>query len=153
MAGRQLVFNTPIGTPVAISSTRKTAVQVQAPSNFNVRVRRVTVTLDGQSATDAKVYVAITRQTAKTDSGTAMTAQLVDDNGGTAQTTARYNYTAEPTDDSNGLLHECLVHPQGGIAWSPSVPTYIPAGGALGIEIEDSDSGTHNATVTVEVEE
>ena len=99
---------------VALSAaTEKTLIQLNAPTNQRLLVKRVGVFFDGASTTAVPVLVKlIITTTAGTN--TALTlSKIVSTDDETIQTTAGENASAEGTNST--LLDQWLVHPQMGI--------------------------------------
>lgn len=131
MAGLICAANT---AEVALSAaTAKTVIQVTAPSNQRLRVKKWGVAFDGISTTAEPVQVRLLRQTT---AGTMSSLTPVKYSAGaeTIQSTAQHTATVEPT--ASDVLQPLEVHPQAG--YEMLVPFDQPlemAGGTrLGIE-------------------
>lgn len=130
MAGLVCIAQT---SEVALAAaTEKTVLQIVAPANQRLRIKRWGVFFDGISSTDEPVVVKLLRQT---DAGT-MTAltpvkQVVGSE--TIQTTAQYNASAEPT--GGDVIDGAEVHPQSGyeVIVPFDMPIEVAGGGRIGI--------------------
>lgn len=116
------------------AATAKTVLQVVAPTNQRLLVTRVGLFFDGISTTAEPVQVRILRQTT---AGTSSVNTPVKRNFGdneTLQTTARDNFTVEPTNSDVYDVYE--IHPQQGMdAFLPLTDPFPVIGGdRLGIE-------------------
>jgi len=96
-----------------VAATEKTAVQVNAPAQQRLLVKRVGIFFDGASTTAVPVLVKlILVSTAGTN--TALTlSKLVSSDSETIQSTAGENATAEGTNST--LLDQWFIHPQMGL--------------------------------------
>lgn len=127
------------------AATKKTVLQITAPTNQRVKVKEWSVSFDGVSNTAIPVLVEIARQSTAGTGGDALT--LVKTNAGddeTLQTTGQTDVdTGNPTETS--VLVAEKVHPQGGMTWqAPFGEEIIVKGGErLGIAV------TAPATVNV----
>jgi hypothetical protein len=117
-----------------ISTAAKTQLQVTAPANQGLTNIDAVCDFLGTSSSGDKVLVELLRLTTAGAAGTS-TAQTVskDDptDAETVQTTAKKNYTVEPTWTTTTILESRVVHPQSGIAFK-RVPR-IRGGEALAI--------------------
>ena len=117
------------------SATTKTLLQITAPANTGIRVTRVSVSFDGTSPTAGKAYCELVRG-ATSGTGTSLTPVKLHGHTGSVQSTAKENFTSEPSGGSSAGLAE-LVHTQAGytspedILLNPgetlSVRTNVPA--------------------------
>ena len=131
MAG---VFCAATTAEIALAAgTAKTVLQVIAPTNQRLRVRRYSVAFDGTSATAEPVQIRVLRQsTAGTMS--SLTPVKLSAGSETVQATAQHTATAEPT--AGDVLDAFECHPQSGfdVVLPADMPIEIPGGGRLGIE-------------------
>jgi hypothetical protein len=131
MAGLICIAQT---TEVAlVAATAKTIIQLIAPANQRLRIKRWGVFFDGVSATAEPVQVRLLRQsTAGTMS--SLTPVLLVAGSETVQTVAQHSATAEPA--AGNVLDIAEVHPQSGyeVAVPFDQPIEVPGGGRIGIE-------------------
>lgn len=115
------------------AATAKTVLQVVAPSNHKVIVKRWGVFFDGTSPTAEPVQVRLLRQTTAGTMSSATPRKLGTDSE-TIQSTAQKTATVEPT--AGDVLMPIEVHPQQGYAEIlPYGDEYeIAGGGRIGIE-------------------
>lgn len=123
-------------TPVAVSlaaATAKTVMQVTAPANQRLRVRKISFAFDTLPAGSVAVLVRLLFQSTA-GTATAITAAKVSAGAETIQGTANYNATVEPTLSS--VLDTFSIRPQLGVDISIPMDSTIeiPGGGRLGIE-------------------
>lgn len=123
-------------TEIALAAaTAKTVLQIVAPTNQRVLVKRLGLFFDGVSVTGEPVQVRVLRQTT---AGTmsALTPVKVRPGGAaeTIQSTAQHTATVEPT--AGDVLDVFEIHPQSGFdGWLPLTGEIDMAGGTrLGIE-------------------
>jgi len=121
-------------TEVALAAaTAKTIMQVIAPANQRLKLKRWGVFFDGVSAVAEPVQVRLLRQT---DAGTVTSLTPVKLVAGseTVQTTAGHTATVEPT--AGDVIDIAEVHPQSGyeVLIPYDMPIEIPGGGRVGIE-------------------
>jgi len=115
------------------AATAKTIMQIIAPANQRLKIKRWGVFFDGISGTAAAVEVRLLRQTdAGTVSALTPVSQAVATE--TVQTTAGHTATVEPT--AGDILDMAEVHPQSGyeVIIPFDMPIEIPGGGRVGIE-------------------
>lgn len=128
------VFFAATTAEIALSAaTAKTVLQVIAPTNQRVRVRRYSVAFDGTSATAEPVQVRVLRQTSA-GTMTSLTPVKLSAGSETLQSTAQHTATAEPT--AGDVLDAFEVHPQSGfdVVLPADMPIEVPGGGRIGIE-------------------
>jgi hypothetical protein len=119
---------------IATISGTKTLMQVIAPTNQRLVVRRWGVFFDGVSVTQEPIQVELVRQTTAGTPGTAAAAgKLLVAGSETPQGTFASNYSAEPT--TTDVLDVAEVHPQTGYEAAVQFegPIEIPGGGRLGM--------------------
>lgn len=96
-----------------VAATEKTTIQLNAPAQQRLVVRRVGIFFDGASTTAVPVLVKLILTTTA-GTNTALTLnKLVSSDSETIQTTAGENASAEGTNST--LLDQWLVHPQMGL--------------------------------------
>ena len=113
--------------------TLLTVLQITAPTNQRLKIKRWGAFVDGISGTDAPVQVWLRRQSAD---GTFSAVTPVKQVAGseTVQTTSGHTATVEPTTPGD-ILDVAEVHPQSGYeAMIPfDMPIEVPGGGMLTI--------------------
>lgn len=108
-----LQFSARVPEQALSSDVTGTVIQLTTPANQRVKILRWGLFFDGTQPRNEPVSVRVLRQTS---SGTADPLSLVKlDNSisETPQTTARYNFSSEPTDGD--ILESYNIHPQQGI--------------------------------------
>lgn len=130
----RLLFIADTEGEIALSAaTAKTVLQVVAPANHRVVLKRWGVFCDGVSPTAEPVQVRLLRQTT---AGTmsAATPRKMDGYAETIQSTAQKTASAEPT--AGDVLAVLEVHPQQGYAeaFPYGDEPIIAGGGRVGIE-------------------
>lgn len=136
-------------TPAAVSlvaSTAKTVMQVIAPANQRLRVRKISFAFDTLPTGSVAVLVRLLFQgTAGTV--TSVTTAKVSAGSETIQGTASYNATAEPSLTS--VLDTFSIKPQLGVDISIPMDSTIeiPGGARLGIECTCSAAASFRAKV------
>jgi hypothetical protein len=129
-----LRFSAQISEQALSSDTTETLIQLAAPANQRVKILRWGVFFDGTQPRNEPVQIRLLRQTS---SGTAdaLSLVLLDDSlSETPQTSARSNFTAEPS--SGDVLESYNIHPQQGI-FVPYVlgqELIIGGGGRIGVD-------------------
>ena len=121
---------------VALSAaTEKTAIQVNAPTNQRLLIKRVGIFFDGASTTAVPVLCKlILVSTAGTN--TALTLnKLVSTDDETIQSTAGENASAEGTNST--LLDQWLIHPQMGLdlTYAFGQEKVVAGGGRVAIKL------------------
>jgi len=115
------------------AATAKTVLQLVAPTNQRLKLKRWGVFFDGTSGTAEPVQVRLLRQT---NAGTMSSLTPVKQVAGseTVQTTAQHTATAEPT--AGDVIDVAEVHPQSGyeVIIPFDMPVEVPGGGRIGIE-------------------
>lgn len=115
------------------AATAKTVLQVVAPANQRLELKRWGVFFDGTSPTNEPVQVRLLRQTTA-GTMTALTPVMLAAGSETVQSTAQHTATAEPT--AGNTLDVAEVHPQSGyevvIPFDQAIE--VPGGGRLAIE-------------------
>lgn len=138
-------------TPVAVSltaATAKTVVQVLAPANQRLRIRKISFAFDTLPAGSVAVLVRLLFQGSAGTGGTAVTAAKVSAGSETIQGSATYNVaTTEPSLTS--VLDTFSIRPQLGADISIPMDSMIevPGGSRLGIECTCSAAATFRAKV------
>ena len=141
------------GTPeVALSAaTVRTVVQLIAPANQRLIIKRWSVSFDGVSSTAEPVWVRLLRQT----SAGTMSALTIVKNVAYPETllaTAQHTSTVSPT--SGDVLQRVEVHPQGGgyeMVYPAGQEVQMSGGTRLGIEC--TAAAAVNVTATIVYEE
>lgn len=129
-----LLFSAQISEQALSQDTVETLIQIVAPTNQRVKIVRWGVFFDGTQPRNEPVQIRVLRQLS---SGTASSLSLVkldDSLSETIRTTARYDFTSEPTGSS--VIESYNIHPQQGI-YVPYVlgqEIIISGGGRLGID-------------------
>ena len=117
------------------AATAETVLQVVAAANHPIALKGVDVSFDGTSATAEPVIVLLVRQTG---AGTSSAATPREETafGVTLQTTARIDFSAEPSSD-DAILRRWSVHPQAGVMekFGPDDEIIIGSAGRVGIKI------------------
>lgn len=115
------------------SATAETVMQLVAPTNQRLKLKRWGVFFDGVSSSAAPVQVRLLRQTT---AGTMSSLTPVKQVAGseTVQATAQHTATAEPT--ASDVIDAAEVHPQSGyeVIIPFDMPIEVPGGGRIGIE-------------------
>jgi len=131
MAGLICIAQT---SEVALVATEAlTVLQVKAPTNQRLKVKRWGVFFDGIDGTAEPVQVRLLRQT---DAGTLSSVTPVKQVAGseTVQATAGHTATVEPS--AGDVIDVAEVHPQTGyeVVISFDMPIEVPGGGWIAIE-------------------
>lgn len=151
MAGLNFTVSTE-GAVTVSASTPKTLLQVIAPTNQRVKVKRVSVSFNGTSASDPAILVQLLRQTT---AGTMTAATPRKDDAGddeTIQTTAQHTATAEPT--ASDIIWESYVPAVGGAVVDFPEPKTIKGGTRLGLKVSPGATpATVSASATIDCEE
>lgn len=126
------------------SSGAKTILQISAPANQGVRVKRVSVSFEGTSPTAGKIKVEVLKG-ATGGTGTNLTTQKKHGHGGSVQTTAKENFSGEPTGGT--VLFTESVHPQGGYT---APEEFLIVNETLGIRVTAPAAVNYNARIVFE---
>jgi hypothetical protein len=123
----------------------KTVASIQAPTNHMVRVKSLWVCANGVAGDAEHLYVRLCRVTGATGTGTAVTPQKL--NNGlscAALSTARVNFTGEPTADGTlPYIYPHKIHPQGASAKEASFDEcFIKEGTELALQVKVPSGGT-----------
>lgn len=99
-----------------VAGSWKTVAAICAPTNQMVRIRRVKIAGEGTAGDGKPIGVRLTRITAASGTGTSATPQKLNNALGlTVQTTARVNFTVEPSESgTTPYAYVGKFHPQGG---------------------------------------
>lgn len=121
-----------------VAATPKVVGYIKAPANQALRVKRVSVTFDGNSSTAVPGIVDLVRLTDDGTAGEAETPRRKNLGSETIQTTAVYNgpNTAFSGAPSVGdILDRKHSHPQGQYNWTPVSfdEVHVPGGTRLGV--------------------
>lgn len=137
------------------ASTTLTLLQVTAPTNQRIKIKRYGVSFDGIVSTDNPIQVKVYKQTGSW-TGTANTPNRVSPGAETIQTSAKDTMTAEGTQGS--LCDQIEVHPQSGsyirdLGFGDEV--VLSGGEMFGITVtsDAAPAGGVNALVFIEFEE
>lgn len=116
-----------------VAATAKTVLQLVAPTNQRLRLRRWGVFFDGISSAAEPVQVRVLRQTTAGTMSSLTPVKLVA-GPETVQATAQHSATAEPT--GGDVLDVLEVHPQAGFdcLLPADLIIDVPGGGRIGIE-------------------
>jgi len=122
-----------------LGATPKTVIQISAPANQRLKVKRWGIFFDGVNGSAEPVQVRLLRQTTAGTMSTMTPVKQVAGNE-TVQTTAQYNATAEPT--AGDVIDVAEVHPQSGyeVIIPFDMPIEIPGGERIGIECTAPDA-------------
>jgi len=135
---------------IASGTSKKTVLQVIAPSNQRLKVGEFHISFKGTTNTDAPVLVEIARQST---AGTMSSLTLVkaDESADeTLQATAQHTATAEPTETA--VVKSFEVHPQGSYTWQATFgdELLVKGGTRLGIAVTASTSVSCVASMMLE---
>lgn len=117
MAGILANLYTPVEVALA-AATAKTVLQIVAPTNQRLKVKRWGIYFDGTSSTNAPVQVSLVKQSTAGSGGTAQTPIMISAGSETLQATGQYGCTSEPTTTAVQDVFE--IHPQTG--WQEFIP-------------------------------
>lgn len=149
MAG--LACSSSSGAVSIAANTVKTAIQLIAPTNQRLTMRRISVSFEGATSTAKPARVRFLRQTT---AGTVSSGTAAREGAGseTPQATIGINASAEPT--ASDVLWEQYVPVYQGLAVLPIDVLWgyeLPGGTRLGVDIlTASAEATVNARVTME---
>lgn len=134
------------------AATKRTLLQITAPTNQAVKVTGFDVSFNGTSPTAEPVKVQLSRQNVVLPSGGAVTEQKMDPAASeTIQTTA-LSGAGDETGITDTVLKTFYVHPQGG--WSEAFPfgqeIMVRGGARFAVIATAAASVTTNVTVTFE---
>lgn len=133
MAGILASLYTP-SEVACVAATPKTVLQLTAPTNQRLMVKRWGVFFDGVTPTNEPVVVKLIKQSTA-GTATSQSPVILSAGSETLQATGNYNATVEPT--TTAVLDILEIHPQQG--WMEFVPLDqglpIVGGGRLGINI------------------
>lgn len=150
MAG--LIASAKTNGAVSVTSSGKTKLGYRAPSTHGVKVKRVKLSFDGTSPTDAKAVVVI-QKGSTTANGTSSAGLLekVSGHTGSAAGACTQDYSAEPTWAASNpvTLTTQLVHTQSGLV----LPLDVQLNPSEIITIYASSANTRNMYADFEVEE
>lgn len=147
MAGLLCIAQT---TEIALTAaTAKTVVQIAAPANQRLKIKRWGVFFDGTSGTAEPIQVRLLKQTS---AGTmsSLTPVLQVAGSETPQVTAQHTATAEPT--AGDVLDMAEVHPQSGyeVIIPFDMPIEVAGGIRVGIECTAPDAVNVRAKIVYE---
>lgn len=149
MAGIIASLYTP--SEVALSAaTAKTVLQLIAPTNQRLVVKRWGIFFDGTSATGEPVVIKLIKQSTA-GTATAQTPVMLSAGSETLQATGSYNATVEPT--TTAVLDIIEIHPQMG--WQEFIPLdqVLPVVGGTRLGIVVTAPATVNCVAKIIYEE
>lgn len=141
---------TKVGQALA-AATAETVLQIVAAANRRVKLKRIVVSFNGVSPSNVPVLVELWRQTGAGTSS-AGTVEKLDPAATTAITTARIDFTVEPTSNDN-LLEAWYLTPNGGlldITFPDGQEPLIPASGRAGLLCTAPDAVSVTVSATIE---
>lgn len=133
---------------VAIDSgtSPKTILQLVAPANQTINLVELSVGGHGQSNTAEPLEVELVRQTSAGTMGANTPNPLDDGWGGTLQTTAQQDASAEPT--GTVVIRTYTMHPQTGLAIQfERDEILVDGGGRLGLRVNAASAVDIDATL------
>lgn len=137
MAGIRCIAQT--AEVALVAATAKTVLQVTAPTNQRIVVKRWGVYFDGTATNNEPVQVVLMRQTTS-GTMTSLTPKAINIVSETLQATAQHTATAEPT--SGDTLDIAKVHPQ--TSYEVLLPLgdeiIVAGGGRIGIVCTAADA-------------
>lgn len=150
MAG--LIASAKTDGAVQVTSSGKTKLSYRAPATHGVKVKRLKLSFDGTSPTDAKAEVKV-QKGSTSGSGTSSAGKLekVSGHTGAVAGACRYDYSAEPTWSGSDpvTLTTLHVHTQSGLV----LPLDVVLNPSEMITIYASSANTRNMLADFEVEE
>jgi len=150
MAGVRITAQT---VPVPTGVTKKTLLQILAPTNQKVKVREISISFTGISNVGVPILVDVEVQTGAGTGGDVLTLKKMNpDDSETVQTTALSDIdTGDPSSGDNIIGEH--VHPQGGYTWQAPFggEIIVPGGNRLGIAV--TAAASVNAKVRMVCEE
>lgn len=117
MAGILANLYTPSEVALA-AATAKTVLQLTAPANQRLMVKRWGIYFDGISATAEPVVIKLIKQSTAGSGGTSQSPVIISAGSETLQATGLYGITSEPTTTAVQDVFE--LHPQMG--WQEFIP-------------------------------
>lgn len=144
MAGLTLTVNS---GEIASGTSRKTILQIKAPANQRLLVKSIEFQGKGSLVADSQMLCRISRNSANFGTGTSATpVKRNPSNPETIQSTAAYNFTAEPT--SPTTYKEFELHPMATKQFTE--PIEVPGGQSLQVDVTSSVSQTVLASICYE---
>ena len=135
----------------------KTVASVKAPANQMVKLNSIALHADGIAGDAKPLLLRLARVVAGSGSASAATPQKLNNAlTVTPQTTARKNFTTEPTaDGTDPYIRPGLFHPQGGIIRDDTFSgLYLKEGSELAVQVKVPSGGVAvKVTGGAEVEE
>lgn len=107
------------------TTSARTMIELTAPADTGLRVRKFTCTFAGTSPTQAKILVEVLKG-GTTGTGTNKDPVKLDGHDGDPQATGKHTLTAEPG-GSPVVIWAVRVHPQGGVIDIPLDVVVNPA--------------------------
>lgn len=117
------------------TTSARTMLQIAAPSGAGVLVERASISFDGTTPTQAKVKVELVKG-ATGGTGTSLTTVKVEGHTGSLGTTAKENFSSEPTGGT--VIFSEWVHPQSG--YTAPEPIQLNPSETLGIRTTTATS-------------
>lgn len=134
MAGIIASLYTPSEVALA-AATAKTVLQLTAPANQRLVVKRWGIYFDGISSTAEPIVIKLIKQSTAGSGGTSQTPVMLSAGSESIQATGLYGITSEPTTTS--VLDIIEIHPQSG--WQEFIPLDqalpVLGGTRLGIQV------------------
>lgn len=134
MAGILASLITPAEVALA-ANTPKTILQLIAPTNQRLLLKKIAFFFDGVSSTGEPVIVKLIKQSTAGSGGTSATPVMIGAGSETLQATGLYGITTEPTAVATLDLWE--IHPQQG--WQEMISIDLPypvvGGGRTGLQV------------------
>lgn len=150
MAG--LIASAKTNGAVSVTSSAKTKLGYRAPSTHGVKVKRVKLSFDGTSPTDAKAVVVIQKgSTSANGTSSAGVLEKISGHTGAVAGGCTQDYSAEPTWNASNpvTVTTQLVHTQSGLV----LPLDIQLNPSEIVTIYASSANTRNMYADFEVEE
>lgn len=135
---------------VASGTSKKTILQLLAPTNQRLLIRRWSLFCQGISGTAEPVLVQLLRQTTA-GTMTAVTEVKLDAGSETLQGSAQHTATVEPTDSD--VYETKFIHPQSGYEKIYPPDSKIPIPGGERVAIAVTAGATVDVTAEIEWEE
>lgn len=151
MAG--ILYHANSGEIALTAATPQTLLQIKAPANHRVLIRSLRFTgKQPAGGVDVPVMIRMTRSTANFGTGSPATVGKNNPSDSeTLQTTAKCNFTVEPTSPTDGGI-QWELQPQNGLIefLPPDGPIVIPGGQSAQFECTSTATPTLNLQATCE---
>lgn len=141
MANVDFTVATPAGgVSTAADSNYHTILQILAPTNQRVKIRRINLGFQGQTVTNSPIDWELVHQSTAGSGGSSVTPIKTNGAGETVQTTAISGPSSEPT--LTDRITDDTIHPQGsgGMALPLSEEIICVGGARIGLRIKDPGS-------------